>query len=163
MARPKVHVDEKVIAQANEALSNLKHIKEALQLKAIIASGTHPVEHVAAIFQTTPRSIHRWVNRFKKDGLAGLRDKPKGHLASKLTDQEKRVIEQWIVTSTNADHEEVHWTLSKLQAEVFRIYGITIGTTALWHHLRSMKLALKRPRPVHHKADPQAQEDCKKN
>ena len=163
MAHPKVNVDETVVSHAKNALKSLKHSKLALQLKAIIASGTHSVDDVAMIFQISPRSIFRWVNRFKKHGLDGLKDKPKGHFKSKLTDEHERVIEHWIITGTNANHEAVHWTLTKLQAEVSKVYGITISTTALWHHLRAMKLVVKKPRPVHHKTDKQEQEDFKKN
>jgi transposase len=46
----------------------------------MIASADHSVYQVADLFHFSPRTIFRWLARFKKGGIAGLRDRPKGHL-----------------------------------------------------------------------------------
>ena len=84
-------------------------------------------------------------------------------MRSKLAEDHKKDIEQWIVSSKNVQGETVHWTLQKLKKELEKEFGVDIGTTPLWKHLKKMGLVLKKPRPVHAKADINAQEAFKKN
>lgn len=163
MARPKVNVDPETVAQAEEELRNIKDSKLSIQLKAIIATADHKVEDVAEILKVSARSIFRWIARFKKEGVNGLRDRPKGHMRSKLTEDHKQQIEQWMVRGENIRGEAVHWTLKKLRIEIEKEFALRIGTTPLWKHLAKMELGLRRPRPAHAKADKEAQEAFKKN
>lgn len=162
MARPKVNVDPETVAKAKEELEKIKDSKLSIQLKAIIAAAEHPVEHVADILKVSARSIFRWITKFKAGSIEGLRDRPKGHMRSKLAEDHKNEIEQWIVSSKNVRGEVVHWTLQKLKKELEKEFGVDIGTTPLWKHLKKMGLVLKKPRPVHAKADINAQEAFKK-
>lgn len=163
MARPKGNVDFETVAKAEEELRNIKDSKLSIQLKAIIAAADHKVEDVAEILKVSTRSIFRWIARFKKQGVNGLRDQPKGHMRSKLTEDHKQQIEQWMVRGENVRGEAVHWTLKKLRIEIEKEFALRIGTTPLWKHLAKMELGLRRPRPVHAKADREAQEAFKKN
>jgi len=163
MARPKVNVDPETVAKAKEELGKIKDSKLSIQLKAIIAAAEHPVGHVADILKVSARSIFRWIMKFKEGSVEGLRDRPKGHMRSKLAEDHKKDIEQWIVSSKNVEGETVHWTLQKLKKELEKEFGVDIGTTPLWKHLKKMGLVLKKPRPVHAKADINAQEAFKKN
>jgi len=163
MARPKVSVDPKTVEKAKEELDKIKDSKLSIQLKAIIAAAEHPVEHVADILKVSARSIFRWITKFKEGSVEGLRDRPKGHMRSKLAEDHKKEIEQWIVSGKNGQGETVHWTLQKLKRELEKEFGVDIGKTPLWKHLKKMGLVLKKPRPVHAKADINAQEDFKKN
>ena len=162
MARPKVTIDLETVAKAEEELARIKDSKLSIQLKAIIAAREHPVENVAKILKISARSIFRWVTKFKEEGVEGLRDRPKGHLRSKLSEDHKKNIEQWIVRGKDARGKPAHWTLKKLQKEIEKEFGVTIGTTPLWKHLKKMGLVLRKPRPLHAKADICAQEAFKK-
>jgi transposase len=84
-------------------------------------------------------------------------------MRSKLTEEQKQQIEQWILQGENARGEAVHWTLKKLRLEIEKEFALRISTTPLWKHLVKMELVLRRPRPVHAKADQEAQEAFKKN
>ena len=162
MARPKSNVDAKTVAMAEEALEQIKDSKLSIQLKAIIAAAEHPVEKVAKILQVSARSIFRWITKFKEEGIEGLRDRPKGHMRSKLTEDHKRRLEQWVIRGKNVQGEPVHWTLKKLKKELGDEFRVDIGTTPLWKHLKKIGLVLKKPRPLHAKADINAQEAFKK-
>jgi transposase len=162
MARPKSNVDTKTVARAEEALEKIKESKLSVQLKAIIAAAEQPVESVATILKVSVRSIFRWIVKFKEQGVEGLRDRPKGHMRSKLTEDHKVQLEQWIVRGKNVRGQAVHWTLKKLRRELGNNFGVHIGTTPLWKHLKKMGLVLKKPRPIHAKADRNAQEAFKK-
>jgi len=145
VTRPKVNVDPKTVEKAKEELEKIKDSKLSIQLKAIIAAAEHPVEHVADILKVSARSIFRWITKFKEGSV------------------HKKEIEQWIVSGKNGRGETVHWTLQKLKRELEKKFGVDIGKTPLWKHLKKMGLVLKTPRPVHAKADINAQEDFKKN
>jgi len=162
MARPKINVDPETVAKAEEELEKIKDSKLSIQLKAIIAAADHPVENVADILKVSARSIFRWITKFKQGSVEGLRDRPKGHMKSKLTQDHKKDIEKWIVSGKNAQGETMHWTLKKLNKEIEEGFGIHISITPLWKHLKKMGLVLKKPRPVHAKADRAAQEAFKK-
>ena len=162
MARPKINVDPETVAKAEEELGKIKDSKLSIQLKAIIATADHPVENVADILKVSARSIFRWVAKFKQDSVKGLRDRPKGHMKSKLTQDHKKDIEKWIVSGKNARGETVHWTLKKIGKEIEKEFGVHISKTPLWKHLKKMDMVLKKPRPAHAKADRAAQEAFKK-
>lgn len=163
MSRPKVNVDSETIANAKEELKKIKDSKLSIQLKGIIAAAEHPVGNVADILKVSARSIFRWITKFKEGSIEGLRDRPKGHMKSKLTEDHKKLIEKWIVSSKNNKGETVHWTLNKLKKELEEEFEINIGRTPLWKHLKKMELVLKKPRPIHAKADKIAQDVFKKN
>jgi transposase len=163
MSRPKMNVDQGTVRKAEEELVKIKENKLAIQLQGIIASARHPVHQIADIFHVSPRSIFRWITKFKEQGITGLRDQPKGHMKAKLNDEQKLIIEEWLVNGKNASGERTHWTLNKLKREIEKEFAVTIGTTPLRNHVRRMGLVLKKPRPLHDKADTEEQEAFKKN
>jgi transposase len=163
MPRPKLAVDPRTVQRAEEELGNIRESKLAIQLQGIIAAARHPIHQIADILHVSPRSIFRWITKFKEQGIVGLRDQPKGHMKSKLNDAQKMVIEEWLTTGRNASGERIHWTLNKLKQEIEKEFDVTIGTTPLWNHVRKMGLVLKKPRPLHDKANTEEQEAFKKN
>src|SRR4030042_870105 len=102
MSRPKLNIDPETVRKAEKELSKIREGKLSIQLKGIIAASSHPVHQIADIFHVSPRSIFRWVTKFKEQGVQGLRDQPKGHMRSKLNDEQKTVIEEWLITARNA-------------------------------------------------------------
>ena len=124
MARPKINIDLETVTKAEEELEKIKDSKLSIQLKAIIAAAEHPVENVAKILKISARSIFRWITKFKEGGVEGLRDRPKGHMRSKLTEGHKKDIEQWIVRGKNVRGEPVHWTLKKLKKELLNLFQL---------------------------------------
>ena len=163
MSRPKLNIDPETVRKAERELGKIKESKLSIQLKGIIAASSHPVHQIADIFHVSPRSIFRWVTKFKEQGVAGLRDQPKGHMRSKLDDEQKMRIEEWLISGRNASGERIHWTLGKLKREIEKEFDIGIGTTPLWKHIRGMGLVLRKPRPIHAKANKEDQEGFKKN
>ncbi len=140
MATSKKTVDRKLIAKAEEEFKKLKDHNVYIRLIAIIQTGNRPVNEVARDFKVSSRSIFRWIKRFKKEGVDGLRDKPKGHNPSKLTDNHKRQIFQWYRDGQNARGDPIKWTLENLKCEIQREFGISISIMPLWSHLRKMGL-----------------------
>jgi transposase len=158
-----MNVDQGTVQRAEEELSKIKGSKVAIQLQGIIAAARHPVHQIADILHVSPRSIFRWITKFKEHGVSGLRDQPKGHMKAKLNYEQKLIIEQWLLNGTNASGEHIQWTLRKLQRDIEKEFAVTIGTTPLWNHIQRMGLVLKKPRPLHDKANKEEREAFKKN
>lgn len=143
-------------------LATICDAKLVLQLKAILAVREHPVERVGEILKVSPRSIFRWVHRLQEGGVAGLKDRPKGHRRSKLDDAQQTEVERWVTEGKTPAGAAVLWTVEKLRRAVLAEFGVTITKTPLWRMLRLRNLAPRRPRPTHAKADPAAQAAFKK-
>jgi transposase len=163
MGRNKVLITKSVMAQAEAALQTIPEGKLAIQLTAIIATGERTIEEVSQVMRYGPRTITRWIHNFVQQGVAGLQDRPKGHMRAKLDVENRSQVERWITSGKNQDGEVIHWTLQRLQNEIKKVWGISLGITPLWKFLHRQQLVLKRPRPIHAKADLMAQEAFKKN
>lgn len=163
MARLKRSIDKELILKAEEEFEKLSEGKIAVRLRGIIAFGDFSAEEVADVLKVSRRSIFRWVNEFREEGVYGLREKGKGHYKSKLTKEQKGQIREWIINGKDYKGRRVHWTLKKLKVAVCDEFGVMISTTSLWRNLRKMGLVIKSPRPVHQKANKEEQEKSKKN
>lgn len=157
------NIDEETILRAEERFKDLKEGKIAIQLRGIIAFRNNTAEEVADILMVTPRSIFRWVKKFKENDIKGLKEKPKGHHRAKLTGKQKAQIKKWIISKKNSKGKTIYWTLRKLNLELQKEFGVTMSNTGLWYNLRDMGLVVKNPRPIHYKADKGKQEEFKKN
>jgi transposase len=153
----------KIAIKAETEFSKIKDGKLATQLRAIMAFEDSTAEQIGKIFKVSARTVFRWISKFINDGIDGLKDQPKGHYQPKLTESQKQQLKHWIINGTNAHGESMHWTLTKIAREIQSEFGVTLTTTAIWKNLKQMKLTLKKPRPIHHHADKEAQEAFKKN
>ena len=163
MGRSKTLLDlsyQEVIASD---LKNFANFETVIKLKAIMATLTHKESEVAEIFGIARSTLLRWVSAYKKYGVEGITNKSRGHNPSKLGTKEKEIIKEWITTCKDSAGKPVHWTLKRLIKEISLVFGKEITKTPLWITLIKMNLTLKKPRPKHHKANEEQQEDFKKN
>ena len=148
---------------AEKEFNKIKDGKLATQLRVIMAFEENTAEEIAKIFKVSVRTVFRWIHKFSHHGIDGLKDRPKGHYQSKLKETQKETLKAWITCGTKSTGESVHWTLEKLKSEILSQFGVELTTTGIWKNLKQMNLTLKKPRPVHHQADKEAQEAFKKN
>ena len=163
MARPKEAFDEALAIQAKAAMEKLKDSKLCFRLQAIASCSNQSVNTVAAVMGVSRHTIWRLAERFRNQGLEGLRDKPKGHNPAKLDEKKRQQIARWLNTGTNHAGKNVHWTLELLSCEVERVFNIKISIASLWTMLHTMGFRQKVPRPAHAKADVEEQKHFKKN
>lgn len=162
MARPKKLISGELVKKAENELEKLKSGKLAIRLKAIIAASKSPMANVTEVLQFDKTTIFRWINNFKNGGIERLKDKPKGHKASKLNENNLNEIRKWINESRTKNGTKILWTLKKLCYHINKEWNIQISTSSLWKHLNKMKIVLRRPRPIHHKGDKNKQNEFKK-
>ncbi len=163
MSLEKQNYFHQIAIKAEKEFNNIKDGKLATQLRAIMAFEDNTAEQIAKIFKVSGRTVFRWIKKFISQGIDGLKDQPKGHYRSKLTEPQKQQLKNWIITGTNSQGETVHWTLKRIASELQAEFGVTLTTTAIWNNLKKMKLTVKKPRPIHHQADQAAQALFKKN
>ncbi|MCK5059094.1 MAG: helix-turn-helix domain containing protein [Candidatus Aminicenantes bacterium] len=130
-------IDKTTIKNVEAELRKIPGNKIAIQLKAILVCAHYPAKQVAEIFGVSTRTVSRWIDKFKSQGIEGLKDKPKGHLKAKLTDNHKEIIKDWIESGNL-------WTLRQLKIKIENDFKINISTTALWNHLKKMNLSIKK-------------------
>jgi len=163
MPRQSRKFTHEIALKAEKEFNKIGEGKLARQLLAIMAFEDNSAEQVAKIFKVSVRTVFRWLDKFIQHGVDGLKDKPKGHYPSKLTDSQWQQVRSWIINRKNSRNEPVQWTLEKIKQEIARTFDVDISLTSISKNLKKKGLAIKRPRPVHYKANKAAQEAFKKN
>ena len=163
MGRKKSLLNSDLIQLVESDLSEIKDSDMVIKLKAIKASYNHKDSDVATIFDIARSSLERWISNYKKFGIEGLKNKSRGHNPSKLNEEEKNKLKEWILSGKDNNGIQVHWTLKKLIKEISTVFNKEISKTPLWLTLTSLHLSVKKPRPKHYKSDEEKQTEFKKN
>ena len=163
MPRTKDKSLEAVFIEAERALDSIKNSRLVIKLLAIRGYRTLKAKEVSVLFNTTQRTVFKWVEQFRDEGVAGLVDNEKGHRAALLNQEQKDTISGWIDSGKTPEGEDIHWTLELLCTHIERVFQIVIKKSAMGNTLKKMKIVLRRPRPSHINSDPEKQEEFKKN
>jgi len=163
MPRPKEIIDDELASQAQKMLHQVPDYRVVIKLKAIVSSRTYPLKEVADVFGIGRQSLRNWILAFRKQGVMGLVDKPRGHRLSKLSPDQWSEVGRWLEHAQSPDGQSCHWTLEALQHAISVRWGVQLGITPVWRQVHAMGFTLKVPRPVHAKADPEKQAAFKKN
>lgn len=163
MARPKSILTGELIQQANIELKELKEKGViGVKLQAIISASRHTVETVASVIGVSKGTIYNWISRYRKYGIEGLKNKPRGHYPSKLSQEQREIVFKWLKEGISPDGEPIVWTIGKLQESIKEVFGVCISHTPVWKMIRRMGFSLRRPRPRHRNSDIHKQEEFKK-
>ncbi len=122
-----------------------------------LVRGERRLGEVAAVVGVDYRTVQRWVAWYREGGLALVRARHMGGIGqpSRLTpEQEERVVQEVASGRFRTAAEIRGWV-----AETFRVSYTEGGTYSL---LARLRLAPKVPRPMHERADPDAQDAWKK-
>ncbi len=163
MPRPKEIIDDELASQAQQTLQQVPDYRVVIKLKAIVSSRTYPLKEVAGVFGIGRQSLRNWILAFRKQGVMGLIDKPRGHRPSKLNADQWSEVGGWLEHAQAPDGQSCHWTLEALQHAISVRWGVQLGITPVWRKVHAMGFTLKVPRPFHAKADPEQQAAFKKN
>jgi transposase len=109
------------------------------------------------------QSLRDWVHRYNAEGLAGLHDRPRGRSRSRLTVEQ--VAEFAAVVEAGPDvvvDGVVRWRRVDLKALIEERFDVRYHERTVGKLLRRLGFRRLSPRPVHPKADLQAQEAFKK-
>ena len=165
MARKKeaTYVDELILRRAENDLNSIPKSKTSLRLLAIISAGRgKTILEISEFFRVTRQSVYFWITKYKKEGLSGLYDRPKGHPKKRLSPRQEKEIIEWLSSGKSVDGEPIHWTIDKLKAAIEEEYRVILSRSRVGALLQEWGFRPKVPRPKHARSDEIKQEAFKK-
>ena len=109
----------------------------------------------------TRQTLRDWVHRFNKEGIEGLRDRPKGHPPRALTAEQEAEIAE-LVCCPPADIRLARWRRRDIKAEIETRFGVNLHECSVGKLLRRLGFRRVSVRPLHPENDPEAMEAFKK-
>ena len=119
---------------------------------------------VAQLLGDSPRAVQYWVNRFERDGLAGMAEGERPGRPRALGEKElaeiNRVLRQiqrrrWALVRISG--------MGRAMAFIEKQFHVELGVRQCQRLFRQMGFRLRKPRPLIAHADPQLQRRHKKN
>ncbi|SKA37350.1 winged helix-turn-helix domain-containing protein [Consotaella salsifontis] len=109
------------------------------------------------------QTLRDWVVRYEAEGVAGLRDRPKGHPAPRLTEGELATLSNVIFLGPDPETDGIStWTLSELCRWIEAHFAKSLHPASLSRILRQNGFSRQKTRPSHPLKDPKAQERFQK-
>lgn len=108
----------------------------------------------------TRQTLRDWVHRYNADGLAGLRDRPKGCPRRALTPEQEHELEALVLQGPEGNR--VRWRCVDLQSLIKERFNVICHERTVGKILRRLGFVRLSVRPIHYKANAEAQENFKK-
>lgn len=109
------------------------------------------------------RTVQYWVDRFRADGLAGLRERPRSGRPAQLSRQQRAAIGRDLRRSPrDLGYEQNGWDGRLLSHHLALRYGVQLQVRQCQRLFHELGFRLRKPRSVVAGADPQAQAAFKK-
>jgi transposase len=119
---------------------------------------------VSQLLGDSPRVVAYWASRFEAEGLAGLADADRPGRPSKLDERQLKIVEEALRSHPSQYGIEGNlWDGKMLSHFIARQLGVDLGVRQCQRLFRRFGFRLRKPRPLIAKADPEKQEDFKKN
>jgi len=134
MGRKRFSLDEKERRAFKQAEAQARSVSELKRLQAVRWYGEgQPVEQIQDMAGCSWRSLMEWGQRYREEGLGGLRDKRQGGNRAKLTEEQRQTIrdkvQQYrpdqILPGEMRVSQGIFWTVSDLRVAVELWYGVT--------------------------------------
>lgn len=119
---------------------------------------------VAQIFGCAVRTVHYWVRRFEQDGFGGLREGKRPGRPPRLDEAMRQQLGQDLRRSPrDLGYSQNLWDGKLLSFHLQEVYEVKMGVRQCQRLFHQLGFRLRKPRPLIAKADPQAQQEYKKN
>ncbi|MCJ8328806.1 MAG: helix-turn-helix domain-containing protein [Lentisphaeria bacterium] len=138
MARPKNDQLKELSDHAWEDLGKLDQAALCIKLIAIIQAEQEQIEKIAEQFDTSPRTVYRWIKNYKDEGLEGLTGGITGARESKLSPSQKELLKSWVTEKTDPMGKPTAWTLEKLKLVIKEQFNVDMSIMPLWTLLKNM-------------------------
>ena len=140
-----------------------KNAKLAQRIHGVyLASKGLTCPEIMAIMATARRTIQQWVHKYNKQGIVGLKDKPRPGTPTKLPRKEELKFQKRIETGpTKADGVSA-LNGPAIRRILEREFGVLYSRQGLYDLLHRLGYSCLCPRPQHENADPQLQAEFKK-
>jgi transposase len=122
-----------------------------------------PREEAARLAGMTGQTLGDWVHRYNKEGVEGLKDRPRSGRPPRLTDGQQAALKALILKGPRLKRDGcVAWRIRDLCGLVERRFEVAYSESGMLRLLKGLDLSSQKTRPVHPEADLQAQERFKK-
>ncbi len=109
------------------------------------------------------QSLRDAVLRYNAEGLAGLHDRPRSGRPEKLSLAQQEELRAWVLAGPDPEADGISsYRLLDIAARIQERWAVSYTLSALSRMLHRMDLSWQTTRPVHPKADAEAQEVYKK-
>lgn len=120
------------------AVSPAARFQHRLHCVVLVAAG-HSGAELARLFGGDARTIQRWVERYRQDGVGGLNEGvPTGRPASLGAQRSAELAEALRLPPTTYGHAAGDWRSDVLRDEIVRRFGIALSTRHCQRLLRQL-------------------------
>jgi transposase len=118
---------------------------------------------VADCLGENPVTIERWVNRFNRNGFAGLQEGERPGRPARINPEQWSELEQTLRQPPKTlGYSQNLWDGKLLAHHLKDAYGLALGVRQCQRMFRQMGFRRRKPRPLIARADPEAQARYKK-
>ena len=128
----------------------------------ILAAAGQSAAKIAAALGCTPRAVQKWARRYNDGGADALADRPGRGGKPRLDPAEHDRLRERIEAGPTADDGVCAFHNPDIRRILAAEFGVALGEQAVYDLLHRLGLSSLMPRPIHRKADPEAQEAFKK-
>jgi len=126
----------------------------------VLAKKNYPLCEIALITGISEDRIREWISRFNEFGYTGLLDLPRSGRPRKIPYEE---IQRILNTAPSAFGINAElWSVATLHRVLSEKFTNSYTKKYLYQLIYRLEFSLKKPRPVHYKADPKAAREIKK-
>lgn len=131
---------------------------------ALHALKTDDCYESARIYNHSPASVYNWVHRLVENGLAGLEEGSRPGRPRKLSGaQLARLREELALSPRELGYNQNIWDGPLLSYHLERKYSVCLRVRQCQNLFHQLGYSLQRPRKKAAEADPEKQEEFKKN
>lgn len=116
-----------------------------------------PVDQVAAAYAVNRRTVHRWLDRYRKDGDTGLERRAGSGRPRTLEELDACELRKIVLEPASTfGYETDLWTVGRLHRVIREAYGVRLSRDTVWRRLREAGLTYQKPERAYHEIDEQA-------
>lgn len=128
----------------------------------ILAASGQSAAKIAAALGCTPRAVQKWTRRYNEGGIAALADRPGRGGKPRLDPAEHDRLRERIEAGPTAEDGVCAFHNPDIRRILAAEFGVELGEQAVYDLLHRLGFSSLMPRPIHRKADPEAQAAFKK-
>lgn len=151
--------DELTITELLTAIKETTDVAEQLRIKVIIKVKEGKTGNkIKEELMVSIRSINTWVQRYRQNGLNGLKTKRSGRREGNPK-WDKQIFNELV---KEIDSTEQYWSVPLMNQWIKENYKQDIPDTTILYHLNKLGYSYTSARPHPYKGDPLAQQEFKK-
>jgi transposase len=151
-------------SELNHALKQTKASNTQIRIRAVLAVAKgKTIRQAAQTISIAARTIQNWVNNYNREGLEGIRDHHTQGRKSKLNEQQKACLVERIQSGPSPQDKVCKLRAADVRRIIQDQFGHSYSLAGVYYMLHyQLALSYLKPRPKHHKADPEVQQAFKK-